>query len=68
MCLGTVQEHRFIHKIMVPFGEPGRGRGRPSIQEGEFTVNEPVARIRERGGSGRREPDIVASPGRCDGN
>jgi V/A-type H+-transporting ATPase subunit A len=42
--LGTVQEGRFAHKIMVPFGEPERVRV-AWIQEGTFTVDTPVARI-----------------------
>ena len=40
--LGTVQEGRMEHKIMVPFGEPG-----PVevlwIQGGSFTVDTPIA-------------------------
>jgi V/A-type H+/Na+-transporting ATPase subunit A len=44
--IGTVQERRFVHKIMVPFGEPGEVEI-TSIQQGEFTVNEPVAYIRD---------------------
>ena len=55
--LGRVQEHRFIHKIMVPFGEPGEVEV-VSIQDGEFTVNEPVARIRDAAG---RERDLTLS-------
>src|SRR5215813_7537399 len=51
--IGTVQEHRFVHKIMLPFGEPDEVE-LTSIQRGEFTVNEPVARIRDRAGR-RRE-------------
>jgi V/A-type H+/Na+-transporting ATPase subunit A len=49
--IGTVQEHRFVHKIMVPFAEPGELEV-TSIQDGEFTVNEPVARIGD--GRGRQ--------------
>ena len=55
--LGRVQEHRFIHKIMVPFGEPGEVEV-VSIQEGEFTVHEPVARIRNAAG---RERELTLS-------
>jgi V/A-type H+/Na+-transporting ATPase subunit A len=55
--LGTVQEHRFIHKIMVPFGEPGEVEV-VSIQDGEFTVHEPVARIRDAAG---RERELTLS-------
>jgi V/A-type H+-transporting ATPase subunit A len=50
--IGTVAEHRFKHKIMVPFGEPGEVE-LSSIQGGEFTVNDPVARIRAAGGRQR---------------
>jgi V/A-type H+-transporting ATPase subunit A len=50
--LGTVQEHRFVHKIMLPFAEPDEVE-LASIQSGEFTVNEPVARIRDRAGRPR---------------
>jgi len=55
--LGRVQEHRFIHKIMVPFGEPGEVEV-VSIQDGEFTVHEPVARIRDAAG---RERELTLS-------
>jgi V/A-type H+/Na+-transporting ATPase subunit A len=50
--IGTVQERRFVHKIMVPFGEPGEVEV-TSIQQGEFTVNEPVAYIRDAAGRQR---------------
>jgi len=50
--IGTVPEHRFVHKIMLPFGEPDEVE-LTSIQSGEFTVNEPVARIRDRAGRQR---------------
>jgi V/A-type H+-transporting ATPase subunit A len=55
--IGTVQEHRFAHKIMVPFGEPGEAE-LTSIKEGEFTVNEPVARIRDA--RGRERPLMLS--------
>jgi V/A-type H+-transporting ATPase subunit A len=42
--IGTVAEHRFTHKIMVPFSEPGEVQ-LLSIQAGEFTVKDPVARV-----------------------
>ena len=42
--LGTVQEGRFTHKIMVPFGWPGEFKV-DWIQEGTFTVREVVARL-----------------------
>lgn len=47
--LGTVAEHRFTHKIMVPFGEPGVVE-LVSIEGGELTVSDPVARIRDAAG------------------
>lgn len=50
--LGTVQEGRFSHKIMVPFDE--RGEVRVSwIQQGTFTVDTPIARIRDAAGHER---------------
>ena len=51
-AIGTVQERRFVHKIMVPFGEPGEVEI-TSIQHGEFTVNEPVAYFRDAAGRQR---------------
>jgi V/A-type H+/Na+-transporting ATPase subunit A len=50
--IGTVQERRFVHKIMLPFSEPGNVE-LTSIQGGEFTVNEPVARVRDAAGRPR---------------
>lgn len=44
--LGTVPENRFAHKIMAPFGDRG-GLEILSIREGEFTVEEPIARVRD---------------------
>ena len=55
--LGTVDEHRFKHKIMVPFGEAGEVEI-ISIQSGEFTVNDAVARIRDATG---RQRDLTMS-------
>ena len=55
--IGTVQERRFVHKIMLPFDEPGDVE-LTSIQGGEFTVNDPVARIRDAAG---RERDVTLS-------
>lgn len=50
--IGTVPEGSFTHKIMVPFNEP-----EPveiiSIQQGSFTVDAPIARIRTPGGTER---------------
>jgi V/A-type H+/Na+-transporting ATPase subunit A len=42
--IGTVREHRFEHKIMIPFAEPGEIE-LSAIEAGEFTVAEPVAQI-----------------------
>ncbi|OAB55208.1 ATP synthase subunit A [Phormidium willei BDU 130791] len=47
--LGTVQEGRFTHKIMVPFGWTGRHTV-AWIQEGSFRVDEVVARLSDAGG------------------
>src|SRR5262249_56629910 len=56
--IGTVQERRFVHKIMLPFDEPGDVE-LTSIQGGDFTVNDPVARIRDAAGRGG---DLNPSP------
>jgi V/A-type H+-transporting ATPase subunit A len=48
-AIGTVQERRITHKIMLPFALP-REVEVLSIQPGEFTVNEPVAKVRDSGG------------------
>ena len=50
--LGTVQEGRFTHKIMVPFGWPGAFRV-TWIQEGSFHVREVVARLEDKAGRER---------------
>jgi V/A-type H+/Na+-transporting ATPase subunit A len=50
--LGTVQERRITHKIMVPFGEPGEVEV-TWIQEGNFTIDEPIARIVDAAGRER---------------
>jgi V/A-type H+-transporting ATPase subunit A len=50
--IGTVAEHRFKHKIMLPFAEPGDAE-LISIQGGEFTINDTVARIRDAAGRQR---------------
>jgi len=55
-CLGTVQEGRFAHKIMVPFGWLGDQSGDWEvvwIQEGSFTIEDRVARLRDRSGQER---------------
>jgi len=51
--IGTVQEGRFSHKIMVPFDEPGEVEV-TWIQEGSVTVDDIVARIRDS--QGRERP------------
>ncbi len=50
--LGTVQEGRFTHKIMVPFGWAGEFRV-SWIQEGSFHVREVVARVKDKAGRER---------------
>ncbi len=50
--LGTVQEGRYTHKIMVPFGESGTVDV-DWIQQGDFTVDTPIARIRDVNGRER---------------
>ena len=55
--LGTVQEGRFIHKIMVPFDWPGRFTV-SWIQEGAFTVRETIARLED--GAGHDRPITLA--------
>jgi V/A-type H+-transporting ATPase subunit A len=50
--IGTVAEHRFKHKIMLPFAEPGDAE-LISIRGGEFTINDSVARIRDAAGRQR---------------
>lgn len=52
--LGTVQEGRYTHKIMVPFGWVGEFKV-SWIQEGTFTVREIIARLE---GDNGREYDI----------
>ncbi|MBL7478435.1 V-type ATP synthase subunit A [Legionella bononiensis] len=46
--LGTVQEGRFTHKIMVPF-DLGQNIQVDWIQQGTFTVDTPVARLVDEG-------------------
>ena len=50
--LGTVKEHRFAHKIMVPFAEPGEVQ-LVSIEQGEFAIDQPIAIIRDSFGRQR---------------
>jgi V/A-type H+/Na+-transporting ATPase subunit A len=47
--LGTVQEGRFSHRIMLPFDEPCEVEV-TWIQEGAFPVDVPVARVRKASG------------------
>ncbi|MDJ0681092.1 MAG: V-type ATP synthase subunit A [Xenococcaceae cyanobacterium MO_167.B52] len=51
-AIGTVQEGRFTHKIMVPFDEPTEVI-LDWIQQGNFTINTPIARIRNKNGKER---------------
>ena len=51
--LGAVQEGRFAHKIMVPFGWLGKYR-LSWIQEGSVRIQEVVARLEDK--SGRERP------------
>ena len=50
--LGTVQEGRFAHKIMVPFDQRGTVEV-TWIQEGSFTIDVPIARVAGRNGDER---------------
>ncbi len=49
-AVGAVQEGRFKHRIMAPFGLQGSAEI-SWIQEGSFTVDTPVARLRLQDGS-----------------
>ncbi|MGK7906676.1 MAG: hypothetical protein AB4040_05525 [Synechococcus sp.] len=51
-AIGTVQEGRFTHKIMIPFDEPTEVT-LDWIQQGNFTIDTPIARIKERNGQER---------------
>ena len=51
-AIGTVQEGRYTHKIMIPFDEPGTVEV-TWIQEGSVTIEDPVARIRSDSGKER---------------
>jgi V/A-type H+-transporting ATPase subunit A len=55
--IGTVAEHHFKHKIMLPFAEPGDAE-LISIRGGEFTIDDSVARIRDAAG---RQRDLTIS-------
>src|SRR5262249_56359584 len=58
--IGTVAEHRFTHKIMIPFAEPGDVE-LGAIAGGDFTVAEPVAHIVNA--AGRQRPVTMAQEG-----
>ncbi|KAA0876491.1 V-type ATP synthase subunit A [Nitrincola tapanii] len=51
-ALGSVQERRFAHKIMVPFDLRGEAEV-TWVQEGSFTVTTPVVRLRDARGEER---------------
>ena len=51
--IGTVQEGAFLHKIMIPFNEAGEVEI-TWIQQGNVTVDEPVARIQDDDGNERQ--------------
>ena len=50
--IGTVQEGRFTHKIMIPFDEPTEVT-LDWIQQGNFTIDTPIARIKDENGKER---------------
>lgn len=47
--VGTVPESHIIHKIMIPFDEPGSVEIL-SIQQGNFSLDTPIVKIRDSGG------------------
>jgi V/A-type H+-transporting ATPase subunit A len=51
-AIGTVQEGRFTHKIMIPFDEPGEVT-LDWIQQGSFTIDTLIARIQDATGKDR---------------
>lgn len=51
-ALGTVQEGSFIHRIMIPFDQRGEVEV-IWIQQGNLTVDTPIARIRDEQGRER---------------
>ncbi len=57
--LGTVQEGLFSHKIMIPFNEPEAVEV-TWIQQGNFTIDTPIARIVNKEGH-ERELTMVQS-------
>ena len=50
--VGTVQEGLFTHKIMIPFNEPDAVEV-TWIQQGNYTVEDPIARIMTKDGDER---------------
>lgn len=50
--IGTVAEGRFTHKIMIPFDEPTEVTV-DWIQQGSFTIETPIARIKDQNGKER---------------
>lgn len=50
--IGTVPENRFTHKICVPFSELGEVEVL-AVHDGNLTIDEPVARIRDSQGNER---------------
>jgi V/A-type H+-transporting ATPase subunit A len=50
--LGTVKERHIVHKILVPFAEPGELE-LTGIQSGNYAVHDPVARVRDAAGRER---------------
>jgi V/A-type H+-transporting ATPase subunit A len=50
--IGTVPEGRYTHKIMVPFDIAGELE-LTWIQPGNFTIDTPIARVRDHGGDER---------------
>ena len=62
--IGTVQEGRFTHKIMIPFDELGEV-SLDWIQQGHFTIDTPIARIKDRNGKERFLTLTQEWPVRC---
>ncbi len=50
--LGTVPEGAFTHRIMVPFSMRGRYTVESVADEGEYTVTDKIARIKDSKGNG----------------
>ncbi len=56
--IGSVQEGRYKHKIMIPFDEPTEVEV-SWIQEGNFTIEDTIARIRPVNGKNERPVTLV---------